>query len=106
MAGEATAEDIDTWHRHGQRSLAISFANEPDRLLRLPPPRLSVFSLVAVGIHESAAFGVGHKGAHIGEAGNSGPVSSEDPSAELVLLAEPHSSHTGPLEPKVEPADS
>jgi len=50
--------------------------------------------------------GVGHKGAHVGMARHSGPVPGKDPSAELVLLAEPHSSHTGPLEPEVESADA
>jgi hypothetical protein len=30
----------------------------------------------------------------------------EDPLAERILLAEPHSSHTGPLEPEVESADT
>ena len=62
---------------------------------RLPRFRLRPSSLV----------GVGHKGAHVGMARDSGPVPSKDPSAELVLLAEPHSAHSGPLEAEVEPAD-
>jgi hypothetical protein len=36
---------------------------------------------------------------------DAGPVFREDPLAELVLLAEPHSAHTGTLEANVEAAD-
>jgi len=37
---------------------------------------------------------------------DSGPVSSEDSLAVFVLLAEPHSSHTGSFESEVEAADA
>jgi hypothetical protein len=52
------------------------------------------------------ASGVGHKGAHVGMDRDSGPMLPEDPLTERVLLAEPHSSHTGPLEAEVEAADA
>jgi hypothetical protein len=45
--------------------------------------------------------GVGHKGAHVGIARDPGPVLGEDPPAEGVLLAEPHSSHSRTFEPEV-----
>jgi len=52
------------------------------------------------------AIGVGHKDAHVGMARDSGPVPSKDPPAEGVLLAEPHSAHTGPLESEVEASNA
>jgi len=50
--------------------------------------------------------GVGHKGAHVGIARDSGPVPGKDPSAVRVLLALPHNAHTGSFEPEVEAADT
>jgi hypothetical protein len=54
----------------------------------------------------SPTVGVGHKGSHVTVNGDTGPMLVEDPLAERVLLAEPHSSHAGPLEPEIEPADA
>jgi hypothetical protein len=55
---------------------------------------------------QSRSRGVGHKGAHVRVDRDSGPVLPEDPLTERVLLAEPHSSHTGTLEAEIEPADA
>jgi len=54
----------------------------------------------------SLALGVGHKGAHIAVAWDSGPMPGKDSLTVFVLLAEPHSSHTRPLQAEVEAADS
>jgi hypothetical protein len=49
--------------------------------------------------------GVGHQGAHVGMARDSGPMPGKDSPAVGVLLALPHNAHTGALEPEVEAAD-
>jgi hypothetical protein len=109
LAGEAAAEHVDVWHRHGQRSVAnvtavcsVSAAFAP--LGRFPA------SVVALDARRppvpSLRSGVGHKGAHVWVAGDAGPVAREDALAEGVLLAEPHSAHTGALEAEVEPSDA
>jgi hypothetical protein len=65
-----------------------------------------VFSLVATGTQESAAFGVGHETSRVGMARNPRPMPGKDPSTELVLLALPQNPHTGSFEAEVEPADA
>jgi hypothetical protein len=91
LAGEPAAEDVDRWHSHRCTSVP-RFG-----LLRLP-----CFAPLSF---QSRAFGVGHKGAHVGMARDSWPVPGKDPSAELVLLALPHNAHAGSFEAEVEPAD-
>jgi hypothetical protein len=54
----------------------------------------------------TAALGVGHQGAHVGVAGDVGPVLGEDLPAEGVQLALPQNSQTRSLEAEVEPPDA
>jgi hypothetical protein len=98
LAGEAAAEDVDWWHRHGHK--------RPDHPHPSDPSSRPGFAAAFRPPRPSCAFGVGHKGAHVGVARDSGPMSSEDTPAELVLLALPHNAHTGPLEAEVEAADA
>jgi hypothetical protein len=109
LAGEPSAEDVDRWHRHGQNfpaSSALTTTVSEVGVFRSPPGILAFIAMCASKVlPSSCATGVGHKGAHVGMAGDPGPVLGEDPLAERVLLAEPHSSQTRPLEAKVEPAD-
>ena len=107
MAGEATAEDIDRWHTHGhQPSLAII----PKPICAFLPSGLRPVRVVPSGtVREpvtSPTLGVGHKGAHVIEDWDSRPMLCEDSLAELVLLAEPHSSHTRSLKAEIESPDS
>lgn len=129
MAGKAAAEDIDVWHQHGHRVSAIARARGEAISSRLstsrgslPAASSTICSKLGADQWPSApwppdfrdltptrfplAFGVGHKGAHVGMTGDSGPVLCEDPLAEGVLLAEPQSSHTRSLEPEIESSDA
>jgi hypothetical protein len=99
LAGEPAAEDIDVWHRHGHHSPAWNLFIAAVMLA------CRVLSLKRFCL-KSLAVGVGHEGAHVVVDRDSGPMPGKDPLAELVLLAEPHSSHTRPLEAEVEPSDA
>jgi hypothetical protein len=102
LAGEAAAEDIDVWHRHGQRSICTATA----RLLTDSRPIAWRIAMKASGDRPvSCATGVGHKGAHVGMARDTGPMPGKDPPAVLVLLALPHNAHPGTLEAEIESAD-
>jgi hypothetical protein len=118
LAGEAAGEDVDVWHRHGQRPSAsnctarwrsirpgapVPFAYWPAACRSLAR---CLKSFHASKVRPSyAVTGVGHKGAHVGMTRDPGPVLREDPLAELVLLAEPHSAHTGALQAQVKSPD-
>jgi hypothetical protein len=110
LAGEAAAEDVDVWHRHGhQRPVSVAFTTTVSDVgfCRGPPGILAFIAMCASKVFPSScATGVGHKGSHVGVAWNSGPMPGKDTPAELVLLALPHNSHTGAFESEVEAADS
>jgi hypothetical protein len=111
LAGEAAAEDVDVWHLHGQYwpfSSAFTTTVRLVGVLRGPPfIRCFIAMCASKVLPSSFATGVGHKGAHVREARDPGPMPLEDPLAEGVLLAEPHSSHVaGSLEAEVEAADA
>lgn len=55
---------------------------------------------------EALASGVGHKGAHVGVAWDTGPMAGEDAPTVWVLLALPHNAHSGAFEPEVEASDA
>jgi hypothetical protein len=95
LAGEAAGEDVDVWHRHGQPCLKCGLLFPRTIWIRSPRPPRS----------PSVDRGVGHQGAHVGMTRDPGPVLREDPLAELVLLAEPHSAHTGALQAQVKSPD-
>src|SRR5205085_566216 len=94
----SAAEDVDVWHRHGHAA-PVTCSTNP---VVCPGSGAVERPLCSA----SAARGVRHKGAHVGMAGDSGPMPGKDSAAVVVLLAEPQSSHTGALESEVEAADS
>jgi hypothetical protein len=110
-AGPTGGEDIDVWHRHGH---SLSLTAIPSGVPKPFPFRPLAFSRsrrashVSIGspTFDALPSGVGHKGAHVRVDRDSGPMLPEDPLAERVLLAKPHSSHTGTLEAEIEPADA
>jgi hypothetical protein len=103
LAGEPAAEDIDVWHRHGH---SPDFTFSDVIVLRGPPFIRAFIAKCASGVlPSSCATGVGHKGAHVGIARDSGPMPGKHSPAEIVLLALPHNSHTGPLEAVIEAAN-
>jgi hypothetical protein len=108
LTREAAAEDIDVWHLHGHQPSSINVIASVNALPAWIPVGGMTwrFAVELRADFESPTVGVGYEGAHVGITRNSGPLLSEDVLAELVLLAEPHSSHTRLRESEVESSDA